>query len=98
MRIRFSVNKNHVGINQNGARYFCASHGMWLLSRDSHDKLMNKTGEIVIKIHRQTGGDMTELKSFRVDPRGRFRFFHWARTPFAQADNNTLIIAFRRNR
>jgi glycosyltransferase involved in cell wall biosynthesis len=97
-RIRFWVNKKRLGTNRNRAKCVCGAHGIWLLSLDSDDELMNRTAEITIKTHRQTGADMSEFRSLQIDSRGRCRVLQCASIPFAQANNDTLIRAFRRGK
>jgi hypothetical protein len=41
---------------------------------------------------------MTEFNTLQIDGRGRIRVFAWGLIPFAQADNNTLVAAFRQGR
>jgi glycosyltransferase involved in cell wall biosynthesis len=94
IRIRFWVNQKTLGTNQNRAKCVCAAHGSCLLSLDSDDELRNRTAEVVVQTHQQTGADMIEFKSFGIDRHGRLRVFEWLPIPFASADNNTLVIAF----
>jgi glycosyltransferase involved in cell wall biosynthesis len=97
-RIHFFMNRKRLGIHRNRAKCVCAAHGIWLLSLDSDDELMNRTGEITMKTHQYMSADMVEFKSFQIDHRGRLQVFEWAPIPFSQADNNTLVAAFRQKR
>jgi glycosyltransferase involved in cell wall biosynthesis len=95
LRIQFHTNSRCLGINRNRVKCVCLSHGMWLLSLDSDDTLMNRTAEVVVNTQRETGADMIEFKSLQITPQGRCDVLDWGSIPFTQADNNTLVKAFR---
>jgi glycosyltransferase involved in cell wall biosynthesis len=96
--IRFWVNQKRLGANQNRAKCVCAAHGIWLVSLDSDDELLNRTVEVVVETHKRTGADMIEFKSFQIDGLGRFRVFEWAPIRFTSVNNNTLVNSFRKGR
>jgi glycosyltransferase involved in cell wall biosynthesis len=95
-RIHFHVNERHLGTNRNRVKCVCAAHGILLLSLDSDDTLMNRTAEVIVKTQLQTGADMIEFRSLQITAQGRCDLFDWGSISFAQADNRTLVNAFRK--
>jgi glycosyltransferase involved in cell wall biosynthesis len=95
VRIRFWRNARRLGANNNRAKCVCAARGIWVLSLDSDDELMNQTAEIAIKTHQQTGADVCEFKILQCDSQGRLTLHPVSRIEYHGADNNTLTRALR---
>jgi hypothetical protein len=57
---------------------------------------MNRTAEVIVTTQRETHVDMIEFRSLQTTAQGRCAVFDWRSIPFAQADHNTLLNAFRR--
>jgi hypothetical protein len=51
----YDLTSRCLGINRNRANCVCLSHGIWLLSLDSDDILMNGLAEVVGEAHSATG-------------------------------------------
>jgi hypothetical protein len=85
-----------MGENHNRAKCVCLARGIWILSLDSDDELMNRTAEMALKTHERTGADMVEFQILQIDFHGQCQVFRTARISSREADNNTLIRAFQK--
>jgi hypothetical protein len=84
-----------MGETQNRAKCVCLARGIWIFSLDSDDELMNRTAEMALKTHQRTGADMVEFQILQIDFHGQCQVFRTSRISSREADNNTLIRAFR---